>query len=304
MDSAHLEERACAPGGTCATGTICCGGWCVYPGSCSEAGVDLTPPRPDFRPDIDPAVDMDGDGVPNAKDNCPTIFNPNQSDADKDGAGDVCDCAPSDPAFKQTRLAIDSFANPISFTAVEAAADWKLLGASYAQVVKDGVHRASAGLSDQAPFLTTARLRISEAGDAKLSALGRPLSLAGVVVRASGLGEGKGTGYYCGIDFASSRLLLGKTTGDDLGKGKLALFPNPTDPFGEPGMKITGGLHTELPYRVTLRAVGQQLTCQVILPDLSLIEFSDADTELTSGGLALFTAGAAANFEAVKLCGP
>jgi cysteine-rich repeat protein len=47
--------------------------------------------------------DMDGDGIPNAMDNCPTVFNPirpvdggKQADADMDGVGDVCDPCPLD----------------------------------------------------------------------------------------------------------------------------------------------------------------------------------------------------------------
>jgi len=38
-----------------------------------------------------PPPDTDGDGVPNATDNCPNDFNPNQEDNDIDGLGDVCD---------------------------------------------------------------------------------------------------------------------------------------------------------------------------------------------------------------------
>ena len=49
------------------------------------------------------ADDTDGDGVPNATDNCPTVFNPirpmdmgKQNDTDNDGVGDECDPCPRD----------------------------------------------------------------------------------------------------------------------------------------------------------------------------------------------------------------
>lgn len=34
---------------------------------------------------------MDNDGVPNSRDNCPYVANPDQVDTDGDGIGDVCD---------------------------------------------------------------------------------------------------------------------------------------------------------------------------------------------------------------------
>ncbi|MBZ0168042.1 Esterase PHB depolymerase [Candidatus Methylomirabilis lanthanidiphila] len=37
-----------------------------------------------------PMADHDGDGVPDVADNCPTVFNPNQVDADGDCVGNVC----------------------------------------------------------------------------------------------------------------------------------------------------------------------------------------------------------------------
>jgi hypothetical protein len=39
--------------------------------------------------------DADGDGVPDASDNCPSVSNPGQADGDGDGVGDVCDNCPS-----------------------------------------------------------------------------------------------------------------------------------------------------------------------------------------------------------------
>jgi uncharacterized repeat protein (TIGR01451 family)/CSLREA domain-containing protein len=40
-------------------------------------------------------ADSDGDGIPDALDNCPTTANPDQADADGDGRGDACDNCPT-----------------------------------------------------------------------------------------------------------------------------------------------------------------------------------------------------------------
>ncbi len=44
------------------------------------------------------APDGDGDGVEDARDNCPKTANPDQADADGDGFGDACDACPRDAA--------------------------------------------------------------------------------------------------------------------------------------------------------------------------------------------------------------
>jgi hypothetical protein len=41
--------------------------------------------------------DQDGDGIPDASDNCPRLANANQRDTDGDGVGDACDGCPRDP---------------------------------------------------------------------------------------------------------------------------------------------------------------------------------------------------------------
>ena len=40
-------------------------------------------------------VDTDGDGIPDSRDNCPNVANPDQKDTDGDGVGDACDNCPN-----------------------------------------------------------------------------------------------------------------------------------------------------------------------------------------------------------------
>jgi len=42
--------------------------------------------------------DLDGDGISDSMDNCPSVSNPSQTDTDNDGIGNLCDAFPSDPA--------------------------------------------------------------------------------------------------------------------------------------------------------------------------------------------------------------
>jgi hypothetical protein len=45
------------------------------------------------------SIDTDGDGRPDATDNCPTIANPLQADCNNNGIGDACEIAAGAPDF-------------------------------------------------------------------------------------------------------------------------------------------------------------------------------------------------------------
>src|ERR1700760_163238 len=58
-----------------------------------QTSEDIKVPDPGDPCSQNPAAcaDDDGDGVPNATDNCPNVRNPDQADCDHDGVGDACD---------------------------------------------------------------------------------------------------------------------------------------------------------------------------------------------------------------------
>ncbi len=56
-------------------------------------------------------LDVDGDGLLNANDNCPLVANPSQTDVDADTVGDACDNCPTTPNRNQADDDVDGIGN-------------------------------------------------------------------------------------------------------------------------------------------------------------------------------------------------
>ena len=90
-------EPRCEPNGFCSFADPNCPSMRSYGGLSGELSGQCLEgdPTPDAMPDGAPA-DVDGDGVPDATDNCPEVANADQGNEDGDALGDACDPCPPD----------------------------------------------------------------------------------------------------------------------------------------------------------------------------------------------------------------
>jgi len=70
--------------------------------------------------------DNDNDNVPDDVDNCPEDFNPDQTDSDGDGVGDVCEATTGSWSVPQTILEGAEIGGDIAMT-IDAAGNWHLV---------------------------------------------------------------------------------------------------------------------------------------------------------------------------------
>jgi titin len=125
--SGHGEGDVYLGSTTCLTDASGNGSWSLVVNG-AVANVTTTATGPSFRGTSEFSaafVDSDGDGLSDLADNCAQTPNPDQMDADSDGRGNACDCAPGDAgAFGQptevTGVLVGADKETISWMAMEA----------------------------------------------------------------------------------------------------------------------------------------------------------------------------------------
>ncbi len=145
-----------------------------------------------------PPSDADGDGAPDAADNCPAVGNPDQADADHDGMGDACDACPKpNPGNGACEVSIYDVKTPDAngqyvFDGISVTLTSQLVTA----VTQDGfyiqVHEQDPGYSGadySAIFVETAEAAIVAAGDRVDITSATPADVAGreVLTSTSGI---------------------------------------------------------------------------------------------------------------------
>ncbi len=99
--------------------------------------------------------DRDADGIPDADDNCLTVYNPDQIDTDGDGVGDACTFEEPTPAGSDVEVELGSVMN-MDFHSVNGSGDTKLEIQRVGRSLPSNIDYAAFGTQEQYEVTTTA----------------------------------------------------------------------------------------------------------------------------------------------------
>ncbi len=112
-------------------------------------------------------ADQDGDGIPDASDNCPTVANANQADANGNGVGDACESAPA-VTLSPNDLTVAP-GTTVNFTTVVTDADNALSTMRYEWRVNGIVQTAATGPTFNYVATANATVRVTVKDPGELS---------------------------------------------------------------------------------------------------------------------------------------
>jgi hypothetical protein len=128
---------------------------CVLSDSCVASTATVA----DFQQFSGAVADQDGDGIPDATDNCPTVSNPGQEDAHGNGVGDTCESAPTGAV--PPKVSNVSTGASITFTATADDSDNPVSSLTYEWRL-NGIVQSSTTKNFTATFTATSTVRCTD----------------------------------------------------------------------------------------------------------------------------------------------
>ncbi|HYO54239.1 immunoglobulin-like domain-containing protein [Archangium sp.] len=184
---------------------------------CKSAGLYPTPcPNNAYAPYVlvtSVAVkDQDGDGVPDATDNCPTVANPDQRDANGNGVGDACEAAPT-VTISPKQSAIPQ-GSSVTFTAAAADADHPVSALTYEWRVNGIVQSGATSATFTKSFSQDATVRVTVRDPGNLTGFDEA-TVQVVINRAPDANAGPDQAFACLAPGQTVSVLLDGTGSSD-----------------------------------------------------------------------------------------
>jgi hypothetical protein len=208
-----ISVQACGPSA----------GYAEQPGDCDDGDPDVYPGAPEIcdgvdsncDTKVDTEFDSDGDQWPDCLDNCPSVFNPDQTDLNNNDIGDPCEglniCA-----------MLKSLAGPVVTGVSSASLRATLLGHIGQALNHMSVGNGSGALGQLTMFMTLVQ---AQSGTGIPTAIANALNAQALAIQQA-ISNGADCGVPTGLGGGGTRQISQNNGTADIG-GTLGLFPNP-----------------------------------------------------------------------------
>ncbi|WP_394843946.1 thrombospondin type 3 repeat-containing protein [Pendulispora brunnea] len=238
--------------------------------------------------------DLDGDGVVNARDNCPGVRNADQADRDLDRIGDACDCDPGDAQLASYRMAAgpENFSPPAGFVREHwTLSDGALLQSRLAAGASDVAFLKGGPMSEVWARVTSASTEIDNFGGKNLRQI---FLLFGASVDASPGHAFEAEG--CGIEVDSAQNPQTQLSVLRFGGSADAITITPLARVSRAPVNVKEVFQLEMNVRAGA------IACSLTFGDGGTVSVSATGLSAVQGSVGLLTRETKARFTELRVC--
>jgi hypothetical protein len=243
-------------------------------------------------------LDDDGDGVTDDVDNCPGVYNKDQTDGDADAYGDACDCDPADAQVAADLVFQNSLASDTgSFAAAPgfAAADWQYATGALRQT------RLANNASDATFFKGTDKplgdvmIDVDGASTAIMEFDTQDLRQMFILARADSAAD-KFTAVGCGLEVVEGLTPTQKTSAVILGGKPSLTTTTAKQRTNRPAVQVNEQFSMHMDLR------GDTMTCTVVQGGTTRTVAKATGLAASTGSVGLFTRETKAGYKNLRIC--